>query len=776
MEILFIDDEKDVLEQTKIFLEKEHEGLSIKTTDSAEKALSLLDGEDFDAIVSDYMMPDMDGLELLRILREDKESNIPFLIFTGKGWEEVAIEALNLGADRYLRKGGDPKSKYSVLSDAIFQEVERHRVEKELEESKKKLEVRNNALRVINSLSNSLHGSLDFQTVIDRAVNAMVGYTKSPSIALLLLDDEKEYLRRVKANGFLSKSLEGLSGRIKIEDSLTGKTVMRKEIVFSDDISEDDRIDSGVEEKLLDEGFVSVVSVPLFNRDEVVGVINLLFKEKYSLTRVEKESLRSIGNTIGLSLANSRYVDQLDKEIEERKRKEEKLKKSRQEYQELFKGLNDPVFVYGDNADIIKVNEKVIDRFGYSREELLEMNISDLVREDHQEELEDFVENMEDQSQVFETSFGTKQSKEVPVEISSSIIFYQDRKVVLCIARDITERRGAEKMFMDFFEEIPDMGFIINKNGVVQQVNESYLKHHGYDREKIVGKSLGDLPGILPENDREKTLERFEKMVEGEEVPSITVKYITEEGNERFAEMRSVPIKRPDFEGVIGIARDITEQKEAEEREEFLHSLLRHDLRNKIQIIRGYAELMEDFDLPEKTKKHLEKMGNAARNSTDLIQKVRVLREIETGEEIGSRSIDAAMDEVLGEYRDVAADEGFEIEHQVCEFEAKAGSLLEEVFANILENSIQHSGGDHIKISASEKENECVVTIEDNGRGIPDRSKEKIFEKGYHREDSSGSGLGMYMVKRIVEEYGGRVEVNDSGLGGSEFDVYLERA
>ncbi|KXB06817.1 hypothetical protein AKJ52_01530 [candidate division MSBL1 archaeon SCGC-AAA382C18] len=93
---------------------------------------------DFDGVVSDYQMPGKDGLDLLKILREDKESDIPFIIFTGKGREDVAIEALNLGADRYLQKGGSPKSQYGVLAHAIKQEIEVAQV-RELKTAKNQL-------------------------------------------------------------------------------------------------------------------------------------------------------------------------------------------------------------------------------------------------------------------------------------------------------------------------------------------------------------------------------------------------------------------------------------------------------------------------------------------------------------------------------------------------------------------------------------------------------------------------------------------------------------
>ncbi len=123
MEILFVDDEGDLLQQAKVFLERIDDNIQIDTTTSPKEALNRLKKEDYDGVVSDYQMPEMDGLDLLERLRKDRETDIPFIMFTGKGEEEVALEALDLGADRFMQKKGDPETQYLVLSQAIKQEI-----------------------------------------------------------------------------------------------------------------------------------------------------------------------------------------------------------------------------------------------------------------------------------------------------------------------------------------------------------------------------------------------------------------------------------------------------------------------------------------------------------------------------------------------------------------------------------------------------------------------------------------------------------------------------
>jgi PAS domain S-box-containing protein len=137
--ILYVDDEKTLLDITKIYMEKTGE-FDVDISLSAKDAIDRLSQRSYDAVVSDFQMPGMDGLEFLKYLRP-KYATLPFILFTGKGREEVAIEALNSGADFYLQKGGEPKSQFAELRNKILQAVNRRRAEKALRESEEKYRV-----------------------------------------------------------------------------------------------------------------------------------------------------------------------------------------------------------------------------------------------------------------------------------------------------------------------------------------------------------------------------------------------------------------------------------------------------------------------------------------------------------------------------------------------------------------------------------------------------------------------------------------------------------
>ena len=173
--VLYVDDESDLLEISKLFLERSGP-FSVDTITSAPAALTQLSSTTYDAIISDYQMPEMDGIEFLKKVRSSGNS-VPFILFTGRGREEIVIQALNEGADSYLQKGGEPRSQFAELSHKIRQAVTRKRAEKDLRESEKRL------TDIINFLPDATFAIDREGRVIawNRAMERMTG-VKSPEI------------------------------------------------------------------------------------------------------------------------------------------------------------------------------------------------------------------------------------------------------------------------------------------------------------------------------------------------------------------------------------------------------------------------------------------------------------------------------------------------------------------------------------------------------------------------------------------------------------------
>ncbi|UUX91240.1 PAS domain S-box protein [Methanoplanus endosymbiosus] len=135
--ILYVDDEEILLTATKLYLEHSGEFV-VDTASSADEGLNKIYGNNYDAVVSDYEMPEMNGVEFLSKVRSTG-NDIPFIIFTGRGREDVVIDALNNGADFYLQKGGQPKAQFAELTSKISQAVRRKKAESEIEAGKKQM-------------------------------------------------------------------------------------------------------------------------------------------------------------------------------------------------------------------------------------------------------------------------------------------------------------------------------------------------------------------------------------------------------------------------------------------------------------------------------------------------------------------------------------------------------------------------------------------------------------------------------------------------------------
>ncbi|HVP94341.1 MAG TPA: response regulator [Methanoregulaceae archaeon] len=161
--VLYVDDEEPLLEIGKLFLEEKGE-FSVDTSLSATDAFETIKRTRYDAIISDYLMPGLDGIEFLKQVRS-VFGDIPFILFTGKGREEVVIQAIDNGVDFYLQKGGEPGAQYAELAHKIRTAVNKKRTEKAMRENEEKFR---------SLVSNALEAILivDFQGSILFANNA----------------------------------------------------------------------------------------------------------------------------------------------------------------------------------------------------------------------------------------------------------------------------------------------------------------------------------------------------------------------------------------------------------------------------------------------------------------------------------------------------------------------------------------------------------------------------------------------------------------------------
>ncbi len=174
--VLYVDDEPDLLDLGKIFLERTGDFLVTIAT-GVDEALSAMEGREFETIISDYQMPGMDGIGFLKQLRTHGDKT-PFILFTGRGREEVAIEALNNGADFYLQKGGDPKAQFAELANKVRHAVSHRRAEKQV------LDLQQRESEIINFLPDATFAIDTSHVVIawNRAMEQLSGIPASEII------------------------------------------------------------------------------------------------------------------------------------------------------------------------------------------------------------------------------------------------------------------------------------------------------------------------------------------------------------------------------------------------------------------------------------------------------------------------------------------------------------------------------------------------------------------------------------------------------------------
>jgi PAS domain S-box-containing protein len=172
--ILIVDDDSDQLDLTLLGLKENGEDLEVTTASSSHEALQLVHREQFDCVVSDYIMPELDGLGICSRLRKEGIS-IPFIIFTGRGSEEVAERAYMVGVDGYLRKESTT-AVYTVLAKQIQTLVEKHRAEEKLKVNEERLHA---ALDATGAAIYDHRVPLDESTYHDEHWAEILGYKKS---------------------------------------------------------------------------------------------------------------------------------------------------------------------------------------------------------------------------------------------------------------------------------------------------------------------------------------------------------------------------------------------------------------------------------------------------------------------------------------------------------------------------------------------------------------------------------------------------------------------
>lgn len=163
-------------------------------------------------------------------------------------------------------------------------------------------------------------------------------------------------------------------------------------------------------------------------------------------------------------------------------------------------------------------------------------------------------------------------------------------------------------------------------------------------------------------------------------------------------------------------------------------------------------------------------------DEVDLIEKSRVLRRIIRDRGVNKIDLRPMLEKAINKYENLIEREGISIQCEKFDFEVRGGILLEDLFSHIIENSIQHSNCEKIRISAEDLGDKALIKVEDDGLGVPEELWDKAFNRGWSGDYQEGSGLGLYIADLVAEAYGGSVEMKGSKLGGTRIDVKLKKS
>jgi PAS domain S-box-containing protein len=417
--ILYVDDNADLLELGRLYLETTGD-FSVTTTDSADHALSLLSRQSFDLILSDFDMPVMNGIGFLSEVRTQYR-DIPFILFTGRGREEIVVEAIDKGADFYLQKGGDVKSQFAELAHKIRQAVRRHRAERALAESRDYLD------KIFFSVKAGI-------LIIDAATHTILDI--NPAAADLI--------------GVPSDRIIGKTCHRFICPAETGKCPISD---LGQEVDNSERI-------LITDGGTRVPIIKYVTRVDLFGRACLLetFIDNTDRKRAEDElraaytELKRNQEEIQAAYAEIAANEQvLLNDYGKLVQSEQRLRESETQLRSLFESVNDAIFLNADGI-FIRCNRKTLEIFGCTDESQVighsPMDFSPEFQPDgscSMDLMQEYDRRVQQGSGItFDWVHSRRDKTLFHADISLNPVEIGGKICILAVVRDISDRRKAD--------------------------------------------------------------------------------------------------------------------------------------------------------------------------------------------------------------------------------------------------------------------------------------------------------------------------------------------
>ena len=706
--VLHVDDQQPLRELAAEALERADDDLVVHTAASGDAGLDVLAADPIDCIVSDYEMPRMDGLEFLAAVRE-RDSDVPFILFTGQGSEQIASEAISAGVTDYLQKETGTEQ-YTVLANRIENAVEQRRSRKRLDELRQ-------GYRTL------IERSTDLITVLDG--DQTIRY-QSPALGRLLGHDWLSTVGDVASDYVHPDDRDALVGAF--EEIVTGRqetATVEHRVQDADgewhwfESVVSDRTDTPIEGYVVNSRDVTERK----ERERELKRQNDLFTKTQTIASVGAWEYDTEDDRSWLSLEAKRILGIPPAEDPS---PEETLDiyhpDDRERMHDIYLRALEEGTAYEEEVRIVVDDETRWIRVSGEPQ----YEDGDLVR---------LRGAIQDITSEFENRLALKQER--------------DR-------------------FSALFENFPEPTVAYEYDGdepMIKDVNEAFEVVFGYDAETAVGESINAL--IVPPAKRDQA-EKLDEQVQRGEPLDAEIRRQTTDGV-RDLWIRSIHVgDDEEFDG-FAVYVDVTERRDRErelarknDRLEEFTSVVSHDLRNPLTVAKGRLEAVQNQDDDE----HLDAVADALDRMERLIEDLLALAR-------QGRAVEATETVPLADVADIAwasvATADATLVNDLDVAVAGDRTRLEQAFGNLFRNAIQH-GGEDVTVTVGTLADGDGFYVADDGPGIPAEDRDQAFEPGFSTRDE-GTGFGLNIVKEVFEAHGWSVAAAESETGGARFEV-----
>lgn len=487
-------------------------------------------------------------------------------------------------------------------------------------------------------------------------------------------------------------------------------------------------------------------------------------------------------------------------DITEDKRRQQELQRLNERLELAVDGAGLGVWDWNVQTDEVQFNDNWATMLGYDPEDI-DSQLEEWERRVHPDDLDPISEDLEahlaGETEYYDTEHrmetangGWKWIRDIGRVVERDAEGGPVRAVGIHL--DIDERKQSEQVLENAREGlrqivdlVPDYIFVKNSRGEYIMANEATAEAFGVEPGEVGGREEDE---ILPDSDQGEEFRGDDREVlETGEPKQVQEELVTADGDVRLLQTTKIPYEVPGSgeEAILGYARDVTELKRYEqtlERQrdnlEVLNKVVRHDVRNDLQLVQVYSELLEDH-VEDGGEEYVQNVQDAARDAVTITETARDVTEVllqsgTTRSPVGLRYVlEEQVDEMRSSYERALVT----LDGTVPDVEVLADEMLESVFRNLLTNAVIHNDKEVPEVTVTATVEEAVqVRIADNGPGIPDDRKEQIFAEGETGVDSDSTGLGLFLVETLVERYQGEVWIEDNDPEGSVFVVELPPA